>query len=344
LISFFLFFFFFFFFFFRKATVVITSPYEGRITRLYYKAGDVAKTGLPLIDVLIAGDAPGNAAPAKSAAAPANSASSPSAATLTGETGSRGVASGKVKASPAVRRLARQQNLDLAQVVASGRDGRVLKGDILHHVSGASSQPSVKPTTSSAPPPLAAASATASPPPAAVSPPLFAPRGAQPDRRETLKGVRKAMVKSMTPAAAVPWFGYSDEIEMDGLMAARSLLRKDLESKGIKLTYMPFLLKAFASALQDFPILNSSLTPDLNELVYRGNINLGVAMDTPNGLVVPNIKHVSERSVLEIGVELQRLQTLALAGKLGVEDLTGGTFTLSNIGQTFFFVCVSFVD
>jgi 2-oxoisovalerate dehydrogenase E2 component (dihydrolipoyl transacylase) len=254
------------------------------------------------------------------------------------------VSSGKVKASPAVRRIARQQNLDLSLVVASGRDGRVLKGDVLQHSASGARQtsqqaPSVepRPPVSSPSPAVFSSSPSSSPPASAVlapSFPAFVPRSsAQPDRREVLKGVRKAMIKSMTPAAQVPWFGYSDEIEMDGLMAARSALRKDLEAKGIKLTYMPFLLKAAAVALQEFPVINTSLSSDQTELVYRGSINLGVAMDTPNGLVVPNIKHAAQRSILEISVELQRLQALALAGKLGVEDLSGGTFTLSNIGN-----------
>ncbi len=315
---------------------MITSPYEGRITRLYYKAGDMAKTGLPLVDVVIAGDAPADASvvAAEDVARPAADAAASAAPTHA--TSSVG---GKVRASPAVRRLARQQNLDLSKVAATGRDGRVLKGDILHHVSGGGAKQEVKPASSSASSPAPTSTPVASPPTpsAASSSSSFSPRSVdQADRREVLKGVRKAMVKSMTPAAAVPWFGYSDEIEMDGLMAARALLRKDLEAKGVKLTYMPFLLKAVATALQDFPILNSSLSPDLTELVYRGSINIGVAMDTPNGLVVPNIKRANQRSVMEINMELQRLQGLALAGKLGVEDLSGGTFTLSNIGEEFF--------
>ncbi len=327
-----------------KATVIITSPYEGKVTRVYYKTGDIAKTGLPLIDVLVApvdGDSAASPGPAADSAAP------PAQQSQGGSSESSSSAwrsEGKVRASPAVRRLARIKNLDLSSVVATGRDGRVLKGDVLLHQEGSPPSPPPPPAPSSVPPsagaaPLVASAASAGP--AVVRP--AAQAASQPlqvsalaslqDKRETLRGVRKAMVKSMTPAAAVPWFGYSDEIEMDGLMAARSLLRKHVEEQGIKLTYMPFIIKATATALSDFGVLNSSLSADLSELIYRGSVNLGVAMDTPAGLVVPNIKSASQRSVLEIAVELARLQGLAQSGRLGPEDLSGGTFTISNIGN-----------
>ena len=314
-----------------KATVTITSPYDGRITKLHYAAGDIAKTGAPLIDVLVApaeGETAPAAAAASVAAAPAATAAAPAAAPA--------ASSGKVRASPAVRRLARLRNLDLATVTPSGRDGRVLKGDVLQHKEDHSNvarvpvAPTVTATTTYTTAPTASAPRSEPSAPVAARP---SPTPALQDRRETLRGVRKAMVKSMTPAAAVPWFGYSDEIEMDGLMAARALLRKTVEERGLKLTYMPFLLKATATALGEFAVLNSSLSADLSELIYRGAVNLGVAMDTPAGLVVPNIKGAAQRSVLEIAAELARLQALAAAGKLGPEDLTGGTFTISNIGN-----------
>jgi 2-oxoisovalerate dehydrogenase E2 component (dihydrolipoyl transacylase) len=318
-----------------KATVTITSPFEGRITKVHYAAGEIAKTGSPLIDVLVT-PGEGEAAPAASVAAVAAPTAHAAAVTTTVAHHS---STGKVRASPAVRRLARMHNLDLGSVAASGRDGRVLKGDVLQHNAGqtaaASHEPPPSAATATAPvatapaPAIAAAAAAARP---SLAPPLPAPTPLQ-DRRETLRGVRKAMVKSMTPAASVPWFGYSDEIEMDGLMAARALLRKSVEERGLKLTYMPFLLKATATALLDFGVLNSSLSADLSELIYRGAVNLGVAMDTPAGLVVPNIKGVASRSVLDIAAELARLQALAAAGKLGPDDLSGGTFTLSNIGN-----------
>ena len=164
---------------------------------------------------------------------------------------------------------------------------------------------------------------------AAGPPPPRVPPGKT--EREVLKGIRKAMVKSMTPAADVPWFGYSDEVEMDGLMETRALLRPRMEANGIRLTYMPFMLKALAVALQQYPILNTTLEGE--ELVWHGDVNLGIAMDTPKGLVVPNIKQCPHLSLGEIASELQRLQGLALAGQLGPEDLKGGTFTLSNIGN-----------
>jgi 2-oxoisovalerate dehydrogenase E2 component (dihydrolipoyl transacylase) len=119
-------------------------------------------------------------------------------------------------------------------------------------------------------------------------------------------------------------------------MNAASALRRDLkalaERHGVKLSYMPLLLKAASLALRDFPVLNASLSPDESEIVYHAAHNIGLAMDTPNGLVVPNVKDVHTKSILEIAADINALQQRGAAGKLGPADLTGGTFTLSNIG------------
>ena len=321
-----------------KATVTITSPFSGIITKRHYDTGDIAKTGLALIDVRTEdveeeGEAE-EAAPReereeeeRSAAPAANSSSSTSSS-------SRSSGGGKALASPAVRRLAAQKGLDLTRIPATGRDGRVLKGDVLAFTEGSdaakpvASSSSSSSTSSSSPSP----STSSSPTPASSMRPPAVPRPAPgKTERETLKGIRKAMVKSMTPAAEVPWFGYSDDVEMDGLMSTRALLRPRLEADGVRLTYMPFMLKALATALQQYPILNTTLEGE--ELVWHGDVNLGVAMDTPKGLVVPNIKQCSHLSLPEIAAELQRLQGLAASGQLGPADLSGGTFTLSNIGN-----------
>jgi len=120
---------------------------------------------------------------------------------------------------------------------------------------------------------------------------------------------------------------------MDQIVALRARLRDASALHGSKLTYMSFFIKAAASALHDFPLLNSSLGPDGTSLLQHGRINIGVAVATPLGLAVPNIKDVGEKSVAQVAAELQRLAAIAAANQLRPDDVTGGTFTLSNIGS-----------
>jgi len=154
------------------------------------------------------------------------------------------------------------------------------------------------------------------------------------DVREPIRGIRKAMFKTMTAANAVPHFSYCDEVMMDALMEARLEMKEHAAKLGVpKFTLMPLLMKATSLALAEFPILNSSVSEDGTEVIIKAAHNIGVAMDTPTGLLVPNVKDVRNKSLLEIALELQRLQTDAAAGKLGMADLKGGTFSLSNIGN-----------
>jgi len=151
---------------------------------------------------------------------------------------------------------------------------------------------------------------------------------------EPIRGIRKAMFAQMVAANAVPHFSYCDEVVMDELMAVRQQLKPLAEKYGIpKFTLMPLMIKATSLALAEFPLLNASVAADGATLVKKGAHNIGLAMDTPTGLLVPNVKDVRSKSLLEIAADLQRLQTDASAGKLGVADLKGGTFSLSNIGN-----------
>lgn len=152
------------------------------------------------------------------------------------------------------------------------------------------------------------------------------------DETRPLRGLARIMVKTMSAAWTVPHFGYCDEIEMDGLIALRDRLKPLAASRGVKLSYMPMILKATSLALNQYPDLNAHIAADASEVTIRGSHNIGVAMDTPRGLIVPNIKDCQARSILEIAQELNRLQGLASQGKLSEDDLAGGTFTLSNIG------------
>jgi 2-oxoisovalerate dehydrogenase E2 component (dihydrolipoyl transacylase) len=292
-----------------KATVEITSRYSGTITKLHYKVGDMAKVGAPLVDIKVSGwkdEEPATKVPETSAKP-----SSPAAA-LTASAGQPANRQlnvdelrGKVLATPAVRHMARQNNLDLATVAGTGRDGRVMREDVVAFLKGGAT---------------AAATATATP---ALSQVAVAPAARQ-DQVVPIRGVKKIMVKTMTAAALVPHFGYKDEWNVDALIDLRARLKPLAEKRGIKLTFMPIFIKACSLALLQYPELNAHTNADCTEHILRGSHNIGVAMDTPQGLLVPNVKDVQSKSIFDIAAELNRLQALGAEGKLGQADLTGG--------------------
>jgi 2-oxoisovalerate dehydrogenase E2 component (dihydrolipoyl transacylase) len=315
-----------------KATVEITSPHECTIQSLEYAVGDMAKVGTPLLHMVIEGEDAPAAAPAAAAAAavPAAAASSGAPSAAAAATG------GKVLATPATRHMAKQHNLDLGTVAGTGRDGRVTKEDVLAYMSGAApavaaAAPAVAAAAPAAAAPAAPAAAPAAPLPAAT---LKSVAPLAEDRIEPIKGIRKAMFAQMTAALSVPSFGFADEVCMDELMALRKVLKPMAAAHGVpNFTLMPLLVKATSLALSEHPLLNSQISADGKQLAYKAAHNIGVAMDTPSGLLVPNIKNVQQRTLLSIALELARLAADAKAGKLQPADLKGGTFTLSNIGN-----------
>lgn len=141
------------------------------------------------------------------------------------------------------------------------------------------------------------------------------------------------MVKTMTAALRIPHFGYCDEVDMTTLVELREDLKPLAESRGVRLSFMPFFLKAASLGLLQYPILNASLDDNCQNITYKAAHNIGIAMDTQQGLIVPNVKNIQVRSIFEIAAELNRLQSLGSSGQLTATDLTGGTFTLSNIGS-----------
>jgi len=151
------------------------------------------------------------------------------------------------------------------------------------------------------------------------------------------------MVQTMNASNAIPQFGYSDEIQMDALIALRNQLKHspppstaygNTQSKdGLKISYMPFIIKATSLALRQFPQLNAHVNNSCSHVTHKSCHNIGLAMDTARGLLVPNIKNVQRLSIWQIATELNRLQALGKIGSIGRSDLTAGTFTLSNIGS-----------
>lgn len=311
-----------------KASVTITSRYDGIIRRLYYDVDSIALVGKPLVDIETDGVNEG---------APEEDVMETPALSLEEHTHQE-IKGHRTQATPAVRRIAMENNIKLVEVVGTGRDGRILKEDILNFIAkqtGAILPPSpfqeIQP-----PPPSPATTLTSKPKPKpSASPPSPAPRLASmgKDHTEPLKAFHKVMVKTMTAALKIPHFGYKDEVDLTQLVQLRYELKAVAESRGVKLSYMPFFIKAASLALLQFPILNSSVDEACQNITYKAAHNIGLAMDTSQGLLVPNVKNVQVLSVLDIAGELNRLQMLGTVGQLGTSDLSGGTFTLSNIGS-----------
>ncbi|KAI5083542.1 hypothetical protein GOP47_0003285 [Adiantum capillus-veneris] len=141
------------------------------------------------------------------------------------------------------------------------------------------------------------------------------------------------MVKAMTAAAAIPHFYLVDEVKLDALVNLRKTLQDSYTEQAVKLTYLPFMIKALSVALLRYPLMNSTFSEEASTICCRGSHNVGVAVATPHGLAVPNIKNVQQLSVVEIAKELARLTQLATASKLSAEDVSGGTITVSNFGS-----------
>ncbi|XP_064003113.1 lipoamide acyltransferase component of branched-chain alpha-keto acid dehydrogenase complex, mitochondrial isoform X2 [Pogoniulus pusillus] len=307
-----------------KASVTITSRYDGIIRKLHYNLDDIAYVGKPLVDIEID--------PSKGVASEEDIVETPPMSHE--EHTHQEIKGHKTLATPAVRRLAMENNIKLSEIVGTGKDNRILKEDILNYLAkqtGAILPPS--PKAEIAPPlpksPPAAPKDKARKIPVPVSRPLvFSGK----DKTEPVTGFQKAMVKTMSAALKIPHFGYCDEIDLTQLIQLREELKPVAEIRGIKLSFMPFFIKAASLGLLQYPVLNASLDESCKNVTYKASHNIGVAMDTEQGLIVPNVKNVQVCSVFEIAAELNRLQSLGSAGQLGTNDLTGGTFTLSNVG------------
>ncbi|EYC43999.1 hypothetical protein Y032_0475g2136 [Ancylostoma ceylanicum] len=307
-----------------KAAVTITSRYDGVIKKLHFNVDDVARVGQPLVEIEVAEGVAEEKAeePAKEAAPEAaKSVSAPAPAPPPAAQQEQHVTTGKVLATPAVRRVAIENKVDLKKVKGTGKDGRVLKEDVLKFL-GQVKEDYYPGTTN------------------IRSSPAFGGRGAlkeyaplTEDRVVPIRGYTRAMIKTMTDALKIPHFGYDDEVCADALIAIRKELKEMASERGVKLSYMPFFIKAASLALLEFPSLNASVDEKLENVIYKASHNICLAMDTPGGLVVPNIKNCEQRSIFEIAAELLRLQEDGKREKISREDLAGGTFTISNIGN-----------
>ncbi|QSX35591.1 dihydrolipoyllysine-residue acetyltransferase [Shewanella sedimentimangrovi] len=294
-----------------KALVQIPAIKPGKIVKLHYRKGQLAKVHAPLYAIEVEGAAGAVAASQAQGSAQAAPQAAACNAAVTP------VAQGKALASPAVRRLARSLDVDLSKVPGSGKHGRVYKEDVQRFVSGQPAvQASAQPQTATAP--VAAAAAVA---PAAA------------DTVVAIRGVQAAMARQMMDSvSSIPHFTYCEEIDLTDLIALREAMKTKYSSDELKLTMMPFFMKSMSLALKQFPVLNSQVNADCTELTFKASHNIGMAVDSKVGLLVPNVKDVQNKSILEVAAEITRLTDSARSGRVAPADIKGGTISISNIG------------
>jgi pyruvate dehydrogenase E2 component (dihydrolipoamide acetyltransferase) len=312
-----------------KATVEIPSPRAGRIAKINYQAGQICPVGKVLV---VIDDGSGGAA-AKSAsgnghhAAPAAAASAQPKAPETAQTLPITVIDAtagrqRALATPATRRLARQMGVDLAAVAPTGKRGRITSED-------------VKRTAAGGPAPAGAhgdATSHAMVPAKAYAPQAIAKGGDE--ERIPLRGIRKRIAESMTRSVhTAAHFTYVEEVDMTELVAVRDRARARAQDRGVKLTYLPFIVKAVVSGLKKWPMLNASLDETTQEIVRKKYYNIGIAAQGPQGLAVSVVRDADRRSIFDLAREIDRLGEAVRTGTATREDLTGSTFTISSLGK-----------
>lgn len=329
-----------------KATVEIPTPRAGRVTRLMVPAGQICAVGQVMIVIEGEGgaaapsqSAPAHAAPPAPSAPPPSRAAAPlppsqshgsTSASTHGASSSTNAPAvffqAKVLAAPATRQLARTLGVDIRTVRGSGPGGRITKDDVR---AATESARAAKPASSVAP-----ARTTAAPP--AASPALPAPQPvahSAGDERIPFRGVRKKIADNLVRSQQVTApFTYVEECDVTELVKLRSRAKKRAEERGVKLTFLPFIIKAVVSGLKKFPIVNATLDTTTDEVVLRKSYHLGVATATDNGLIVPVLRDADKLSLFQIAAAIEPLSERARTGKAARDELTGSTFTISSLG------------
>ncbi len=330
-----------------KATVTITSPKAGRVLETVGAPGTVvAVHSVLVVFELDASVAPGSeASPARIPEAQA--ARREPAATAVGDIKEHlpGMASGVVPgvrstvsadrpregatgyfnekplATPATRKLARDMEIDLRAVPPTGPQGRVTKVDVDTFAK--------TPTTD------VRVSAASVSPTAREAVKIAVPAGTQAalEERVPFAGVRRKIAQKMAQSVhTAAHFTFVEECDCTALKALRARLKPSADAKGVKLTFLPFIVKAVVAALKKRPVLNSALDESTGELVYRKYYNIGIAASTDAGLIVPVVKAADRKSLLDVAREIERVATDAKNGKSKMEDLQGSTFTITSLG------------
>lgn len=305
-----------------KATVEVPSPISGTVTELVVAEGDIVPIETVMLKVDSAGAAAAKPAEVKNEVAPAATPappSAPSAAPAMAATSIQPpVADSKVLATPSTRRLAREMNVDINSVSGSGLAGRVTREDVLALSSGAGAVSAGAPTMKLP----------------EFNVPTFNSSNAQEEERVPLRGIRRKIAKQMQiTKQIVPHFTLMDEANVTELYKTRAKVKAIGAGYGVKVTYLPFIIKALIATMREFPMFNSSIDDAAEEIVYKKYFNIGFAADTPQGLLVPVIKNADQKTILQLSQEITDLSTRAREGKLKLDEMKGSCITITNIGS-----------
>lgn len=309
-----------------KAVVEIPAPVDGTVKEVKVSEGTVAVVGDVLITFDIEGDAP--AGEEETPEQPKAEEKTEDVKEDVKEDAPRDVQlhkSERVIAMPSVRKYAREKGVDIREVNGSGDNGRVLKEDIDAFANGEapSAEATTEKTDSVAP---AAAAKTEIKPYESATPEL--------ETREKIRGIRKAISKAMVNSKhTAPHVTLMDEVDVTKLVALRKEFKQVAADQGVKLTYLPFVVKALTAAAKAFPTINASIDDVNEEIVYKNYYNIGIAADTDNGLVVPVVKDADRKSIYALATNINELAGKAREGKLAGEDMKGGSITITNIGS-----------
>ena len=324
-----------------KATMEVPAPFGGTVKEMKVKVGDKVAEGVPILSLEAADDAPAaeqsKPAPAPAAATPPPPAAAPPAAEAPAAPATPPVSAPPVPAAPAtvdeqafvaahaspgVRRFARELGVDLGKVNGSGPKNRILREDVEKYVKGV----------------MSGGGAAAAAPGAGLALGLPAWPVVDFSKFGPVETQKMSRIKKISGPALhrnwvhIPHITQHDEADITELEAFRKSMAKEAEKAQVRLTPLVFIMKAVVSALQKHPEFNSSLAPEGDALIIKRYFHIGVAVDTPGGLVVPVVRDVDQKGVMQLAAELGTLSAKARDGKLGPKDMQGGTFSISSLG------------
>jgi pyruvate dehydrogenase E2 component (dihydrolipoamide acetyltransferase) len=281
----------------EKVTVEIPAPVSGTILKVMARVGETVKVGQTLFVIGQKGESVQNMQ--------AQAEAKIGAVQTTTRKPVQAAKNAKVLATPAVRKLAREMNIDLSLVEATGSGGRITKEDVRRlNQKAVDASPAVQATEAGL------------------------------EERIPLRGIRKTIADRMTKSKAVAALvTHVEEVDVTELVSLRERAKETAVKSGVKLTYLPFIVKAVVAALKKYNLVNSSLDDEKSEIVVKRYYNIGIAVATENGLIVPVIKDADKKSLLQIAREIEELSGKARTNKLTLNEAKGGTFTITNIGS-----------
>ncbi|MBK9294269.1 MAG: 2-oxo acid dehydrogenase subunit E2 [Oligoflexia bacterium] len=314
-----------------KATVEIPASNAGKVVKLIAKEGDMVKVGQTLLSMEAGVGAVVKPAPGAHASPPPASPSRPAVVQTASAAPVESIfpppAGAHVLATPSTRRYAREAGVDINNLTGSGPAGRVTREDVVKASSGPMGAVSMGAPTMARSAMMPARTPTKALPTATVM-------GSNTEERKPLKGIRKKIAENLVRSKqTIPHFTHVDEVDATELVAWRAQMKEKAAEYGIKLTYLPFIMKAVSATCREFAMFNTALDDEKNEIVRKHYFNIGFAADTPEGLLVPNVKNVESKNILQIAKDISELAEKARQGKLAPDDMKNGTITITNIGS-----------